>query len=98
MIHIVRGTEGGRFVGAVDGAGRGVDQVLYFVVAAGFEDVEEADYVAVDVGPWVFQGVADAGLGGEVDDGVEGVFFEEGVYGSGVFEVCFDELEFAGST
>src|SRR3546814_7843456 len=52
---------------AVDRARRGVDQVLDAVVAAGLEDVHEADDVGVDVGVRVLERVAYAGLGGEVD-------------------------------
>jgi hypothetical protein len=58
-------------VAAVDAGARGIDQVLHAVVAAAFEDVGEADQVAVDVGVRVLQRVAHAGLGGEVDHAVE---------------------------
>ena len=41
----------------------------------GLHDVESADDIAVDIGAWVFQGIAHAGLACEVDDHVwlEGV-------------------------
>ena len=42
--------EGYLLVAAVDGARARVHQVLHRVVAAGLQDVEEADQVAVDVG------------------------------------------------
>ena len=54
-------------VGTVDRARRGIDQVLDAVVAAGLEDVHEADDVAFNVGVRVLQRVAHAGLGGEID-------------------------------
>src|SRR3546814_4819012 len=41
--------------------------MLDAVVAAGLEDVHEADDVGVDVGVRVLERVAHAGLGGEVD-------------------------------
>ena len=55
-------------VAAIDAGARGIDEVLYLVVAAAFEDVYEADQVAVDVGVRILDRVADTGLGGEVDD------------------------------
>jgi hypothetical protein len=45
--------------------------VLHLAVAAAFEDVHEADQVAVDVGMRVLQRIAHAGLGGQVDHAVE---------------------------
>jgi hypothetical protein len=52
---------------AVDRTRRGIHQVLDAVVAAGLQDVHEADDVALDVGVWILQRVAHAGLRGEVD-------------------------------
>ena len=64
-------------VAAVDAGAAGVGQVRHLVVAAAFQDVHEADDVAVDIGMRVFDRVAHAGLGGEVDDAVEFFFGEE---------------------
>jgi len=79
MVDAVLDRERQLAVGAVDRTGRGVDQVFDAAMAASFEDVEEADDVAVDVGARVLQRVAHAGLRGEVDHavGLEGV--ERGV-------------------
>ena len=59
--------------------------------AAGLEDVVEADEVGLDVGVGVGDGVADAGLGGEVDDDVEVVVGEEFVDGGFVGDVATNE-------
>ena len=71
-----------------------LDFAFFCASAAGFEDVVEADEVALDVGIRVRDGIADAGLGGEVHDDVEVVFFEEVVDGYLVGEVRFDECPF----
>lgn len=50
--------------------------MLYGVVAAGLEHVEEADEVALKVGARVLDGVAHTRLGGEVHHDVETVLSE----------------------
>ena len=65
--------------------------MLHGVVPAGLEDVQEADEVALEVGIRVGDGVADAGLCGEVDDCVEALGREEGVEGLLVGDVHLDE-------
>ena len=52
----------------------------YSVVPTGFEDVEEADEVALQIGVWIGYGVTYSGLGCEIDDFVEGLFFKKFVY------------------
>ena len=98
VIDFVVGGVGDLLVAAIDAGGAGIDEVLDFAFfcasAAGFEDVVEADEVALDVGIRVRDGIADAGLGGEVHDDVEVVFFEEVVDGYLVGEVRFDECPF----
>ena len=93
VIDFVVGAEGDFGVAAVDGAAGGVDEVLGCVVAAGFEDVVEADEVGLDVGVGVVDAVTDAGLGGEVNDEVGLVLCEKLVNGGFVGEVAFDEGE-----
>ena len=61
-------------------------------VPAGFDDVGEADEVAFDVGVGVFEGVANAGLGGEVDDAVEAVVCKALFHGGPVGEVGADAV------
>lgn len=63
------------------------------MVAAALEDVEEAHEVALEVGPRVLDGVADASLSGEVHDEVEAVLGEQPLEQGGVGEVTADELE-----
>ena len=91
VVDLVVGGEGNLGVAAVDAAGAGVDQVLDGMAAAGFEDVVEADEVALDVGVGVGDGVADAGLRGEVDDDVGVVLVEDLVDEGPVSEVALDE-------
>ena len=56
---------------AVDAARSGIEQMADGMVAAVFEDVEESEDVALHVGVGVADGIAHAGLPGEMDDGVE---------------------------
>ena len=93
IVDLVVGAERDFFVAAVDGAAGGVDEMFDGVVAAGFEDVVETDEVGFDVDVGVIDAVADAGLGGEVDDEVWLFGFEELVYGGLVGEVALDESE-----
>lgn len=75
-------------VPSVDRAGAGVDQMLYGVVAASLEDVEEADEVALEVGARILDGVADARLGGEVHHDIEAVLGEQALDEGGVAQVA----------
>jgi len=67
IVNLVVCTEGNLFVTAVDRGGRGIDQVFHGVVAAGFQDVVEADEVRFHVDVGMIDAVADAGLGGQID-------------------------------
>ena len=60
-------------VAAVHAGAAGVDEVFDAVPAAGFEDVEEADQIALRVGVRIDQRIAHAGLRREVDDALETV-------------------------
>lgn len=91
VIDFVVSAEWDFFVAAVDGATGGVDEVFGSVVAAGFEDVVEADEVRFDVCVGVVDAVANAGLSGEVDDDVKMVFCKKFFYGDFVGEVAFDK-------
>ena len=92
MVDRIVGAERDLFVAAVDGGGRGVDEVLHrVVVARGLEEVVEADQVRVDVDVRVVDAVAHAGLGGEVDEDVEAVGREELVDERLVCDVAADE-------
>lgn len=68
----------GHLVGvAIYGRTTGEHQVLDRVLAAAFQDVEEALHIAVDVGVGVFNGVAHACLCRQVDDDVENFLCKE---------------------
>jgi len=67
--------------------------VLYALVTAALKDVHEAHDVAVDVGVGVFDGVADAGLGGHVEDDIKEMVLEERVYPVAILNVQFGEGE-----
>ena len=92
MVDRIVGAERDLFVAAVDGGGRGVDEVLHCVVVArGLEEVVEADQVRVNVNVRVVDAVAHAGLGGEVDEDVKAVGREELVDEWLVCDVAADE-------
>ncbi|MEY3459805.1 MAG: hypothetical protein RL215_2962 [Planctomycetota bacterium] len=64
------------------------------LVSAAFEKVDEAGEIGVGVGVWVGEGVANAGLSGEVDHAVEGLLVEEPFHCGAVFERKLLKLEF----
>lgn len=65
------------------------------VVAAGLQDVEEADEVALEVGARVLDGVADARLGSEVHHYIEAVLSEQALDEGGIAQVAAHEGEAA---
>ena len=69
------------FVSAIDGRGRGIDQMFHLMVAARFEDVVKSDEVALDVSVGIGDAVAHACLGGEVDHYCYLVFGEDCLHG-----------------
>jgi len=77
IVNLVVFAVGHLAVEAVHGAGRGKHEILDLVVAAGFQNVQEADQVALQVSVRVRDGVAHARLCGEVHDLVELFFGEE---------------------
>lgn len=88
--------EGGRGAGAVNAAGGGEDGMFGRVGAGGFEEVKEADEVALHVGAGVIDAVAHVGLGAEVDDVVGLKVGPEAEEFSGVGKVELDEAEAVG--
>ena len=67
--------------------------MFYGVVAAAFEDVQEALDIGVDVGVRIFNRVAHAGLRGEIDDAVEAFFSKECLHGFAVRDIGFDKTK-----
>ena len=94
VVDVVVDRERHRGVGAVDRARRGVDQVRARRWARQPSRMwRKPTRLRVDVGVRVDERVADAGLGGEVDDAVEAVAGEQAVDRQPVAEVEPDELE-----
>ena len=77
IVHLVVFAVGHFAVESVHGTGRGEHQVLDLVMATGFQNVQESDQVALQVGVRVRNRVAYACLGGEVYHLVEFFFGEE---------------------
>src|SRR5258705_9783513 len=74
-------------VGPINAAAAGVRKVRRSRMSTRFQNVCESDNVAIDVGPWVREGVAHAGLGSQVDYPVEAVLPEAVIYRLHVSEV-----------
>jgi hypothetical protein len=97
MVDVLMHAERHLRVGAIDGARRGEHEVLDAVVPAALENVQRADDVGIDVGVRVIDAVADAGLGGEVDDALRAHLGEQPLHAGSVGEVQFGKGE-AGLT
>ena len=93
VIHLVLGGIGHFLVAAVDGGRRCVHQMLHRIMATGFEDVVEADEVRFDIGVRVGDGVAHAGLCGEIDHDLRLVLLEGFVNERLVRQTALDEGE-----
>src|SRR3569623_1828296 len=87
VVDVVMHREGHISVRAVHRARRGVDEVLDAVMTAALQDIQKTDDVAVDVGARVFDGVAHAGLGGEVHHALRLVLGEHGLDGGAVLDI-----------
>ena len=91
IVHFVIGGVGDFLVAAVDARRTRVYKVLDFIVAAGFQDVIETDEVALDIGIWIRDGIADTCLSREIHDNSEMVFLEQAVDSCLVGEIPFYE-------
>ena len=91
VVYLVVCRIGHFLVAAIYGRGRGIDQMLHHVVAAGLEDVVESDEVALDVGVGIGDAVAHACLGGEVDHYGYLVFSEDCLHGCLIGDGGVDE-------
>ena len=86
VVYVVMHGERHGFVSAVYRAAGGVHQVLHVVMAAAFKDIHKANQVGLYVGVGVLQGIAYAGLGGQVHHPFGFVFPEQGFHGG---TVCY---------
>src|SRR6516225_2352634 len=77
MIYIVIYRERQLDVGPVHRAGGSVNQMFDFEMPAVFQDVPEANQIAVDIGARVFQRIADTRLGGKVDHELGSMLVEQ---------------------
>ena len=93
VVHDVVDGEREMGVEAVDRTAGGVGQMRRLRVPAGFEDVQEPDEVALDVGAGIRNRIAHAGLRGEVDHAVERLAGKQLAHGGFVFEAALDEGE-----
>ena len=93
VVHVVVDGKGHPGIGPVDRTGGGEDEMLHLLAAAPLEDIQESDEVALHVGVGVFERVADARLGGEVDDDLGPLAFKKRLHGRLIGEVGPDEAE-----
>ena len=62
VIHLIIGGVRHLLIASIDGTGRSVHQMLHRIVTAGFQNVIEANHVALDVSIRVGNGVANSRL------------------------------------
>jgi hypothetical protein len=107
VIHAVIGREGHLLVATVDTRGRSVDEVLNALiltrgrslgssgrglrVAAGLEDIVEANHVGLDIGIGILDAIAHAGLSGQIHNDIEVILGEEGIDGGFISDIGLDE-------
>ena len=78
---------------AGDGGTAGGNKVLHTGAAGGFEQVESALDVRVDVELWLLDGGAHAGAGGQMDDGVKMALVEDFGHKKWVGDVSLAEFD-----
>ena len=66
MIHRLLFVERQIAVAAIHRAARGIHQILNAVMTTTFKDVAKTHQIALDVGSWIFQRVANTRLGGKI--------------------------------
>ena len=90
MIDIVVHRERHLGIGPVDRTRGGVDKVLDPGMPTAFEYIDEADEIGIDVGMGIDERIADSGLGGKIDHGVEAIFIKEGGHRLTIGEIDVD--------
>ena len=91
VIHLVLRGIGYLLVAAIDRGATGIDQVLYFVVAASLQNVVETYQVTLDVAIRIGNAVTDTSLGSEVHHHINLVFRENLFNEYFVSDIAFDE-------
>lgn len=91
VVYLVVCRIGHLLIAAIDGRGRGVDQMFHLMVTARLENVVEPDEVALDIGVGIGDAVAHACLGGQVDHYCYLVFGEDCLHGCLVGDGGVDE-------
>ena len=79
IVHLVIGGVGHLLVAAVDRAGRCIHQMLHGIMAAGFQNVIEANHVTLDVGVRVCNRVANASLSTQIDHNIRVILLKNAV-------------------
>lgn len=81
---------------AVGGAGGGEDELAAVVALHGFEQRDGGGEIVPVVLEGIGDGFTDEGVGGEVEDGLDGLGAEDGVHGGGIAEIGLDEGDGGG--
>ena len=66
MIHRLLFVKRQIAVAAIHRAAGGIDQILNAVVTTAFKDVAKTHQIALDVGRWIFQRIANTRLGRQI--------------------------------
>ena len=70
VINTVMLAERRHLVAAIDRGRTGIDQMLDRVMPTPFKNVHEAGQIGVDIGVWIFNRIADTGLGRQMDHAI----------------------------
>ena len=65
--------------------------MLHRIMPAGFQDIVEANHIALDVGVGILNGVANTRLSGQVDNDIEVLLLKEVVNEGFIGKVSFNE-------
>ena len=91
IIHLILRGIGYLLVAAIDGGAAGIDEVLYFVVAACLQKVVETNQVALDIAIRISDTITHSCLGGKVHHHINLVFRKDLLDECLVCYAAFDE-------
>lgn len=80
VVYLVVCAERHLLVAAINRGRRCINQMFHRIVAAGLQDVVEADDIGFDVDIRMIDGIADACLGSQIDHDIEMIFFKKSVH------------------